>query len=132
MAEPNASPPKLTRRCLKCKTSKTIHDFQTPRSRLCISCHLALRHNAVVFDEHTRKFTPAPRVPGLTMTPEGMAKYQRERHRNRRANEPNLRLPLVLPKNKLCRRCQRLKPLSEFESWRVRICLACDGPPLKL
>jgi hypothetical protein len=65
--------------------------------------------------------------PGLTSTREGRRDYQRMRHRDRMGQrEP----PVHLPKAKLCRRCQRMLPIDAFGSWRIRICLKCDGPDL--
>jgi hypothetical protein len=39
--------------------------------------------------------------------------------------------PLILPKEKVCRRCSQSKPLSEFDTYRMRICKACDGLPIR-
>jgi imidazolonepropionase-like amidohydrolase len=36
--------------------------------------------------------------------------------------------PLVLPRSKMCVRCHYRKPVREFANYRVRLCLACDGP----
>jgi hypothetical protein len=66
-------------------------------------------------------------MPGITRTREGLNKLDRER---KRLAAPERKPPMRVASHKLCRRCQLVKPYSEFSSWRVRVCLACDGPPL--
>jgi hypothetical protein len=39
--------------------------------------------------------------------------------------------PVAQADYRLCMRCRRRKLYSEFGSWRIRVCLACDGPTLE-
>jgi hypothetical protein len=119
----------FTRHCRRCGKAVDVKNFSHPRIKTCLPCQVARARDALVFDEHTKTLQPARALgPALTTTVEGYNKYQREyaRARAKKRNDP-----LFLPESKLCRRCQRRKPLSEFGSWRVRICLACDGPTLE-
>lgn len=127
MATQNTKPPKLTRKCRRCKKYRTLKDFETHHHKTCIPCQITIRLDAVRVNEHTGKLEPKPTGPALTSTVEGRNKYERDR---KRALAGSAKPPAVMPTTKLCRRCQTRKPLSEFGSWRIRVCLACDGPTL--
>jgi len=108
---------KICRRCIK---FREWSDYTTKRHRVCIPCHTLLI-----------KAHLAPNaLHGMTVTREGMARYHRQRYRDKQGLY-DVEPPKTLPASKLCRRCQRRKPLSEFGSWRVRVCLDCDGPTLE-
>jgi len=128
MATQNVKPFKPTRKCRRCKKSRELKDFQTHRIKTCIPCQLARAKDTLVFNEASRIMEPAPTGPALTSTLDGMRKYKRDYARERAPS--TVKPPLVTPTTKLCRRCQTRKPLSEFGSWRIRVCLACDGPTL--
>jgi hypothetical protein len=128
MTTQNTKPPKPTRVCRQCKKPVLVENFQHRRIKTCIPCQIKRRLYAVQFNEHTRNLEPVPSVPALTSTTEGRNKYERDRKRAQRAEA---KPPLVMPTTKLCRRCQTRKPLSAFGSWRIRVCLDCDGPTLE-
>lgn len=121
---------KLTRKCRKCKKFVDLKSYRTSRIRTCIPCERKRERGALAYYEHIQTSMPArATTPALTSTPEGMAKYKREYARDRAGPA---RPVATTPTHKLCCRCHERKPLSEFESQRVRICLACDGPPINV
>jgi hypothetical protein len=128
MATQNTKPFKPTRVCRQCKKPVLVENFQTHRIKTCIPCQIKRRRDAVVFNEHLRTLEPAPTGPALTSALDGMRKYKRDYARERAGPATP---PLVTPTTKLCRRCQTRKPLSAFGSWRIRVCLDCDGPTLE-
>ena len=123
------STPVTTKTCRKCKRTQPIENFETPKHRQCIPCKVKLQHTRGIWQPQHPAANPT-KAPGITSTVEGRAKYARELARRKAG--PATRLPAILPVSKHCRRCQTRKPLIEFASWRVRICLACDGPSLDL
>jgi len=126
MATQNIKPLKPTRKCRRCKKFRTLKDFETHHHKTCIPCQIKLRQAGVLF--HESAANPTPTSTALTSTLDGMRKYKRE---YARAAMKPVKPPMVMPTTKLCRKCQKYKPLSEFGSWRIRVCLACDGPTLE-
>lgn len=120
------NPGKVCRTCRKYKPNK---GYQFPRMKTCIECFLRrvrrTERGALAVEQSALHASGAP---ALTSTREGMNAYNRERYR---ANMKPAKLPLQLPTRKLCRSCQKLKPISAFSSWRIRRCLACDGDILE-
>ena len=117
------------KRCRTCRIYKANDAFQFPRMKTCIKCFLrrvrGAERGALAVEQ---SMLAASGAPALTSTREGMNAYNRERYR---ANMKPAKLPLQLPTRKLCRQCQKLKPISEFGSWRIRRCLVCDGDTLE-
>lgn len=115
-----------TKQCRQCKARRPITDYQTPRHKICIPCVVERRNAAIWFSNPKN----SPVVPHVDASSADYNRwYQRQRYRANKMQTATT--PYELPKGKLCRRCQKWKDLSEFGSWRVRICLACDGPTLE-
>ena len=115
-----------TKVCRTCKRERPIADYQYPRHRTCMACRIRMQEKSMVY-HLTQATLPERKPPGLTSSHEGWLKYMRERYRAEHMTndrEP----PLHLPRVKWCRRCRQHKPVREFENYRVRICMACDGP----
>lgn len=110
--------------CRSCRKLVPLEDFITPRHRRCLPCTLRDHRLALVY-AHNTAIAELKGKPGLTSTREGRRDYQRLRYRNLMGERGP---PMHLPKAKLCRRCQRMLPIDAFGSWRIRICLECDGP----
>jgi hypothetical protein len=126
--KPRVEPDFPGKRCRRCGKFTRMEDFLTPRTKQCIPCQVRQREASQRFQLVQAKLSMRENLtPGLTSTREGTRAYQNARYRSRmKPTKP----PLFLTP-KLCRRCQRVKPVTEFGSHRIRICLACDGPDLE-
>jgi hypothetical protein len=108
--------------------------YVTRKQRVCKDCQIKHRNAAVWF--HTHKTNPEVIPPGITTTPDGRAYHYRMMRRARKVAEEEAKgiepkRPLYQGDKRMCRRCQTMKRLGEFGSWRYRVCLACDGPTLE-
>jgi hypothetical protein len=124
---------KPTKVCRRCRKRRPLEAFETVHHKNCKLCRIKLANMGVAYAEHIAANPPPLLVEvgkGLNATREGMNKYNREYYRDNRM-DPNRKVPRFPSKKKLCRRCQVKKKLSDFGSWRVRICKACDGPSLE-
>ena len=144
------------KRCRKCGQTKPLRFFTLPRHRLCTRCRTHSQFDLVeefVADQADVAASPSAAqlwlaqqpgvarpggpVPALTMSWEGVKKYNRERARQIRieqeqqaiADGHNVHTP-TYRKVKSCVRCKERKHVTMFRSPRYRICSACDGPPL--
>lgn len=116
---------KETKTCRQCKCSLQIACFSLPRHRICTACKVKQRNAALWFSNPAH----SPVVPHVDKTSKEYTNwYHREYYRRNRMVYPEP--PLFTPETKLCRRCGQFKPTSEFETYRLRVCMACDGPPV--
>jgi len=127
-------PKRPGRVCPMCKLYRENKDYQYARSKTCIPCKLRRvmksERGQLAVAEARRAREKAEGLPAFTSTREGHNKYQREWYRANKmtAREHEGGIPL----GKQCRQCKHYKPITEFGSWRIRICAACDGPSLDM
>ena len=123
------NPNKPGKVCRRCRKYRELRDYQTPRTKECIICQVRRRETSLLGREAAAKAAMRDTAtPALTSTPEGRAMLRRAHYRSRM--EPKVS-PVDVNPIRLCRRCQKMKKLSEFGSHWFRICLACDGPDLE-
>jgi hypothetical protein len=120
--------------CRQCRRLKPMTAYASRRMHVCTACHVQRRNEAVWF--HTHKSHPEVVPPSITTTTEGLNFHRRRMRRARKAAEElakgiEPKRPLYQGDKRMCRRCQTMKRLGEFGSWRYRVCLACDGPTLE-
>lgn len=111
--------------CRSCHRERPVVDYLLQRHKVCMHCRIRHREKAAAW--HAATPPPPAEGPGLTSTREGRNKHARERYRIEHESL-TAAPPAKPPRIKWCLRCKQYKPVREFESYRVRICIRCDGP----
>ena len=122
--------------CRQCRRRKPIEEFPMRKARLCTDCTVAFREASVYY--HTHKTNPEVIPPGITITADGY-NYLSAPDASRADVRPTRRLAACRFASVRYMRWSSAsagaagiyKDLSEFGSWRIRVCKECDGPTLE-